>query len=196
MKKILLAIIYSGFYISLIQAQSNINPSGALPLSTEIAILAKNIVLNKDATDVGVRPGDTFKISFLIKSETENIKNFVPMIDISELSKVADIITMETGKIQGDKVVFPPYSARAPCEESFDIIAKIKLCNVHNLNRFNIGGISIPVACDLQALPQKKITQGKASAPKSGASSLFVFGLCSIVILFLLFGGFNIWKNN
>ncbi len=81
---------------------------------------------NKDATQIGARAGDVLRYEVRVSSETDDVKDFITSVDVSEITKVADIIDSGLGKVDGMTLTYPAFSHLAPCDKTFTFFARVK----------------------------------------------------------------------
>ena len=123
MKKIL-AIIGLSF---LVMGNVSLAQQAILPASTQVTFKVLNVSQdNKDAQQTGANPGDVLRYELTIKSDTEDINNFVASIDVSNILKAAELIDPGLGKLEGNNLIYPAFSYQAPCEQVFTFFVRVK----------------------------------------------------------------------
>lgn len=101
-----------------------------LPGSASKTLSVTNISMdNADALSSGARAGDVLRYSFKIQSQTEGVNNFVPRFDVSGLMGKVDFTELGLGQLNGNQLVFPAYSNKAPCEQEFTFFVQVKDCS-------------------------------------------------------------------
>lgn len=182
MKKLLFA-----FVLSFLAFPALVSAAGSLPGSATSELSAVNISQgNKDAAAVGVRPGDAVRFSLTIESETEDVTDYVAMIDVSKLLDQAEIIDITKGKLEGNNIVFNAFSHKAPCKEPFSFFVRFKECK-SGMTSLTVSGegetLSVPTTCDgaPAAKPQPKQT---VKLPKTGPSLWLFVGIIGVLFMY------------
>lgn len=149
MKK-LMAFLFGLMLSSSIQA-------AGLPTTTDVNFNVINISMdNQDALSVGARPGDILRFELAIQSDTEDVMNYVARMDIASVLENTEIVDTGLAEIQGNEIVFPPFSHAAPCQHIFVFFARVKDCAAEGLN-ITAGGegqnVMVPVQCAAEPAP-------------------------------------------
>ncbi len=100
---------------------------GALPSSAQIAFSVINISQNnQDAQAVGARPGDVLRYELALRSDVEDVVDYVASVDVSSIINAVDFTDTGLGVLAGGRVSFPSYSHKAPCEQIFTFFVQVK----------------------------------------------------------------------
>ncbi len=102
---------------------------GNLPTSTELNFSVVNISQeNKDAKVVGARPGDMLMYKFTLKSDSEDILNYLPVLDVKSALIALDFSDIGLAELDRNNgtITFPEFTHAAPCEQVFTIYATVK----------------------------------------------------------------------
>ena len=182
MKKIVFALALSLLSLPvLVQAQ-------ALPGSATSTLSAVNISQgNKDAAAVGVKPGDAVRFSLTIESQTDDVSDYVAIVDVSALLDQAEIIDITKGKLEGSNIVFNAFSHKAPCKEPFSFFVRFKECK-NGVSSLNVSGegktLSVPTSCGGAAPVAKVQPKQTVKLPTTGPSLWLFVGILGVLFMY------------
>lgn len=105
------------------------NSTSGLPLNASVTLNVTNISMDDtDAQKSGARAGDVLHYEFTLNSQNDDVNNFVPRFDVSGLVGKVDFTELGLGQLSGNEIIFPSYSNKAPCEQTFGFFVQIKDC--------------------------------------------------------------------
>ncbi len=150
-----------------------------LPLSTEVSVSVMNISQdNADAKQVGARPGDILRYALSIRSESEDVVEYVPQMDIGDILERAAVVNAGMGEVVENILTFPVFTKAAPYEQEFTFFVRVKSCSGDPKITFNVEGVN----GDVQV-------QGCALASSGASQAWGMFTIVGIGLLLLVFWG-------
>lgn len=170
----------------LVHAQTGSLPGSA---TTEFSVL--NISQgNKDATQVGVRPGDALKYELTINSDADDVQDYVARVDVSKILDQVQIIDVTKGKLQGSHIVFDPFSHEAPCKQVFAFYVRFKECNGMSSLQVNAEGKTTNVGTTCSGAPTKASTPPPTKTvklPTTGPNLWIIVGIIGLIGFYGIF---------
>jgi len=119
--------------ISLLMTSFGTADAQALPNTASTSFSVVNMSQgNQDASVVGANPGDVLRFSYIITSDSEDVKNFVPSFNVANILSGAEIIDTQLGTLAGSTLTYPEYSHAAPCSKEWVFVARVKDCGEVN----------------------------------------------------------------
>ncbi|MCF7812665.1 hypothetical protein K9M59_03695 [Candidatus Gracilibacteria bacterium] len=132
---------------------SSISFAQALPPSVDFTLEAVNISHeNKNAEQLGARPGDVVRYELTLYSETENIIDYTSQVNVAQVLETSEIIDTGLGVLQGNMLVYPAVNKSAPCTHTFSFFARVKPdCGSFESVSLSWEGqsVNVPLHCSL-----------------------------------------------
>lgn len=128
--------------------------SGNLPDSAQVTLSVINISQdNADALQVGARAGDVLQYAISLNSTVEDVVDYVPMIDVSNLTSAVEFTNTGFGVLENGALTFPAYSHQAPCEQTFTFFVRVnedcgQLTSL-SASSLETGSVNVALNCGL-----------------------------------------------
>lgn len=128
--------------------------AGVLPSSATVVMSVVNTSQdNADATQSGARPGDVLRYEIMLNSQTEDVVNFVPSINVSGIEAVVEFTNTGFGVLNAGQLVYPAYSHQAPCTQAFTFFVRVKddcgSITSMTVTNAEAGSVVVPLNCGL-----------------------------------------------
>jgi len=156
--------------------------SQGLPSSAQVTLTVTNVSQdNANATQSGARPGDVLRYEITLNSQTDDVVNYVPSVNVSGIEKVVEFTNTGFGVRESGSIVYPAYSNQAPCTQAFTFFVRV-LDDCADLTALSVstpqaGSVSVPLNCGL--------------AQTGPSQSLFLLAGLMMLVLTLIFGVFS-----
>ncbi len=138
---------------------------------------------NRNAQSVGARPGDVLRYNLKVRSQTQDVVNFVPQIDIHQALQTTEPVDVGIGEIkEGGLLAYPVLNQPAPMERDYSFFTRVKPdCG-------NMGQLTV------SAHGKVTVTKLTCGLTTTGPSTVVILCLALLVIMVLLFS-FHVYKN-
>lgn len=134
--------------------QSSAGASTGLPSSAVARLSVINISQeNADAMQSGARPGDVLRYEISLNSATDDVVNYIPVINVAGIDAVVEFTNTGFGVMENGNIVYPAYSHQAPCEQVFTFFVRVledcKEMTSLSVVSTDAGTVVVPLSCGL-----------------------------------------------
>lgn len=99
---------------------------GVLPASAQVNLSVINVSQNDANAQVsGAQPGDILRYEIALSSQTEDVVDFVPTVNVSNILNMVEITETGFGVLENGNIVYPAYSHQAPCDQVFTFFVRV-----------------------------------------------------------------------
>lgn len=137
---------------------------------------------NQDASVVGVRPGDVMRFRLSLGSRDFDALSLQPMVDVSELIQVAQLIDTGFANEENGMLVYPAFSEIAPYDNDFAFFARVggSCNNIEALTIRSMGqDVVVPLICEKEG-PETKPTPLTKTGPQAMGWFLLLVGIIGL----------------
>jgi len=135
---------------------------------------------NRNAQSMGAAPGDVLRYKLEISSPSENITNFLPVMDVTQILAQGELIDTGFGQLNGNMLEYPLVNGLAPYQSEYTFFMRVNQpCRADRIVSTALGQTTnVPLSCDGEPL--------SSSGPAGGtviALAVFMLGLWGLVHL-------------